>query len=159
MSAQLAWRPTWPKKDNPLADVHGDLIWIAPIFIMAMRCYGGTATVNYGTNGTHSLLSAHGKGRALDIHHKDMRFSWVKGVFTKEWYFALVQFAATLVTVLNAMARLTNSQTEFYLVTEPGHFHLEITLHGEAPNIKGWTPDLKKYHYIHADVRKILEAA
>lgn len=124
---------------------------------MAMRAYGGSATVNYGTNGKHSTLSAHGKGRALDIHHKDMRFPWVQGSMNKAWYFALVQFAAGLVKIANELSRLTNSETEYYIVVEPGHFHLEITLHGEAPNIRGWNKDLKKYFYVHPEVRKIME--
>lgn len=155
----MKWRPTWPDQ-APLIGVHPHLLWIAPVFIMAMQAYGGIATVNYGTNGKHSALSAHGKGQALDIHHKDLRFSWVGAPpQSKDWYFALVQLAGSIAKVANEMSRLTNSETEYYLVVEPGHFHLEVTLHGEAPNIKGWTKDLKKYLYIHADVRKILEAA
>lgn len=152
----MNWIPTWPEQ-KPLERVHRDLLWIAPLFIMAMRSYGGTATVNYGTNGKHSANSAHGKGQAIDIHHRDMRFSWVQGSLNKDWYWALVQFSSSLVKVANEMSRLTNSETEYYLVLEPGHFHLEITLHGEAPNILDWRKDLKKYHFIHRDVRKILE--
>lgn len=153
----MNWRPTWPEQ-NPLKGVHAALLWLAPLFIMAMRAYGGTATVNYGTNGGHSTKSAHGWGHALDIHHKDMRFPWVKGSMNKEWYFALVQFAANLAKVANELLRLTNQEeVQLYIVIEPGHLHLEITLNGAAPNIKGWTAG--KFFYVHSAVRAVLEAA
>jgi len=150
----MSWKTTWPT-NNPLKGVHTDLLWIAPLFIMAMGKYGCTATVNHGTDGKHSVHSAHGKGQALDINHKDIYYSWGNG--SKDWWMATASLAAGLAKLANMLSRLVNSETEYYMVLEPSHFHLEITLHGEAPNIKGW--ERGKYYYTHPDVRKILEAA
>ena len=151
---QLEWQPTWPEK-NPLVRVLPPLLWIAPLFIMAMRKYGSSATVNHGTDGEHSEHSAHYKGQGIDINHKDMRFPWAKDILGSTWYSACYQFASQLISLVNQLSRMVNESVEYYLVLEASHLHLEITLHGEAPNIKGW--EKGRYVYTTEEVKDILK--
>lgn len=156
MKPAIPWRPTWTH-NNPLKGLHEDILWIAPLFIMAMLAYASAATVNHGTDGNHSQKSAHYLGQAVDINHKDMRFPWVKEQLSWQWFYAVSQFGENLIELANKLAHLVGLSTTYYLVLEKSHFHLEIALAGAAPNIKGW--EKGKYFYVHPEVRAILEQA
>jgi len=149
----MSWTPTWPEK-NPLNGLHAALAWIAPLFIMAMGQYGGKATVNHGTDGTHSDHSAHYKGQAVDINHRDLHFPWATDSLGRAWFSALFLFAGQLIMLANRLARMVDSPIQYYLVLEASHLHLEITLAGEAPNIVGW--EKGKFMYATEDVKTIM---
>lgn len=153
MNNKFGWTPTWPE-NNPLNNVLPAVLWIAPLFIMAMRKYGSLATVNHGTDGKHSANSAHYKGQAVDINHKDMRFPWQKDTLGPTWYSACYQFSAQIITIANQLSRVCNESVTYYLVLEASHLHMEITLHGESPNIKGW--EKGRFVYITEEVKSII---
>jgi hypothetical protein len=147
----MSWTPTWPNK-TVLTGLHPRLQWIAPLFVLAMKDYGSAATVNFALDGKHSQHSAHGAGRAVDINHKDLHFPWAKFQDLRAWTAASYQFAAQLVRIANQLTRAVNQdQVEYYLVVEASHWHLEMTLNGAAPNIKGWAKG--KYIYATQEVR------
>lgn len=150
----MTWTPTWPA-NNPLKGVHERLLWIAPLFILAMAAYGSAALVNFGTDGKHSIKTAHARGCAIDINHKDMRFKWAPALLSASWFMAVAQFGMSLIRIVNLLSRTVDSSVEYYLVLEASHFHLEITLAGEAPNIKNW--EKGKYFYSTEEVNTIMK--
>jgi len=84
-----------------------------------------------------------------------MRFPWATEVLSKPWFFAAYQFAFNLAKYANLISHLCDSTVEYYLVFEASHFHLEITLNGEAPNIKGW--EKGTYFYATEEVKEKLK--
>jgi hypothetical protein len=150
----MSWTPTWPGKTQ-IDKLHPRLNWIARLFQMTMKDYGSAATVNHGTDGQHSVHSAHGDGRAVDINHKDLRFPWASITDLRAWTAASYQLAGQLVRIANQLARLTNTSVVYYLVVEGSHWHLELTVRdGDVPNIKGW--ERGKFLYSTQEVKDII---
>lgn len=150
----MSWTATWPGKTK-IDTLHPRLNWIARLFQMTMKDYGSAATVNHGTDGNHSVKSAHGTGRAVDINHKDLRFPWVSNTDFRAWSAASYQLAGHLVRIANQLSRVTNSSVAYYLVVEGSHWHLEMTvLEGDVPNIKGW--EKGKFLYATQEVKNII---
>lgn len=107
--------------------------------------------VTSARDGQHSKLTAHSQGRAIDLRITTLftNISFAQGL--RAWYERVLAFAHDLALVLEA-AQLGG---EFYVVLERDHIHLEWAPKGQAPNIKGWSPE--RHVYTHPEVRAYLD--
>ena len=96
---------------------------ILPILKTAFLMGGSPGVVvTAGRDGVHSQKSAHYTGNALDLRHRDLQMD-------------KTMFGMRLVKALNFLAGVNS---DWYLVLEVDHYHLERRNKGEAPNVKGY---------------------
>lgn len=108
---------------------------IAPILKTAWIVGGSPGVVvTAGRDGVHSAKSAHYTGNALDLRMRDLTID-------------VTLFATRLAKALNQIAGKTS---DWYVVLESDHIHLEHRNKGEAPNIKQF--HVSQYFYVQGSL-------
>ena len=135
---------TLDSKPGVIWNVHDALDRVQDVIGEHYAQAGTKALVTSAKDSRHSLHSAHGEGREVDLRITKL-FSKVPHPSAAVWWRAVLEFGAQLADKLERAAMARSIPGRFDVVLEGDHLHLEYTEAGKTPNIIGWKASQRVY--------------